>query len=382
MTRSKKAAMLKLQDGSTWEGYSIGAERSTEGEVVFSTGMVGYAQSLTDPSYHGQILVFTWPLIGNYGVPRLKRDRHGIPLNFESDAIQAEGVIVSESSEEPSHHSSALSFGEWLRREGIPGIAGIDTRALTRRLREYGVMQGSIIIEGTNTSEREEPFSMQANHGTPVARVSVSSPVLYPGKPEAPLIALVDCGVKANILRILAASGLNVLRLPWDYPLERIEFDGLFISNGPGDPKACTRTIASLRTVLTQLPPKPVFGICLGNQLLALASGADTWKLKYGHRSQNQPVIEQQIGKCHMTSQNHGYAVLADSLPPGWEPWFLNANDHTIEGIRARGYPFRAVQFHPEGRPGPRDTEFLIHQFIEEVRSSISARSPSARSNV
>lgn len=377
-----KPATLKLQDGSAWEGYSIGADRSTEGEVVFSTGMVGYAQSLTDPSYHGQILVFTWPLVGNYGVPILKRDRHGIPLNFESGKIQAAGVVVSESSAQPSHHSSALSFEAWLRREGIPGIAGIDTRALTRRLREQGVMRGSIIVEGTAVSKREEYSSMQANHGTPVARVSVPSPVLYPGDPDSPLIALVDCGVKANILRILIASGVSVLRLPWDYPFESVEFDGLFISNGPGDPKSCTRTIASLRTVLTQLPSKPIFGICLGNQLLALAAGADTWKLKYGHRSQNQPVIEAQSGKCHITSQNHGYAVQTDSLPSGWEPWFINANDHTIEGIKALKSPFRAVQFHPEGCPGPRDTEYLIHQFIDEVRSSVSNRGLRARSNV
>ncbi|MCX8013066.1 MAG: glutamine-hydrolyzing carbamoyl-phosphate synthase small subunit, partial [Rectinema sp.] len=344
MMMNRKPAILLLQDGTTWEGYSIGADCRADGEVVFSTGMVGYSQSLTDPSYRGQILTFTWPLVGNYGVPLLKRDRYGIPLNFESDRIQAAGVVVSEASEEPSHHTAALSFGAWLKREGIPGIAGIDTRSLTRKLREQGVMRGAIIVERDHYSDVRE-----TNHTIPVAEVSIRSPILYPGNPGAPLIALVDCGVKANILRLLVASKVNLLRLPWDYPLETVEYDGLFISNGPGDPKSCTKTIASLRSVLTKYPYRPVFGICLGNQLLALAAGADTWKLKYGHRSQNQPVIEQPSGACHITSQNHGYAVHADSLPSDWEPWFINANDGTIEGIKSQKAPIRAVQFHPEG---------------------------------
>lgn len=367
MFRKKKAAMLVLEDGTVFEGYSVGADVSSEGEVVFSTGLVGYPQSLTDPSYCGQILAFTYPLIGNYGVPALKRNSHSIPLNFESDRIQVSGVVVAEASFEPSHHSTNLSFPEWLKQEGVPGIAGIDTRALTRLLREHGVMKGKILVEGARLAHTNLEKA-----DSPVKVVSVKEPIRYPAGPGAPKLVLVDCGVKANILRILIDSGVDVTRVPWDYPFETLEYDGLFLSNGPGDPKACTRTIAHLRHALTQ--KRPIFGICLGTQLMALAAGADTYKLKYGHRGQNQPAIERTSGRCYITSQNHGYAVQEASLPPGWESWFTNGNDGTVEGIRAAGAPFKAVQFHPEGCPGPRDTEFLIHQFLDEVQNRRSAK--------
>jgi len=362
-SRTHTSAHLILEDGTVFEGISIGAEISVEGEVVFSTGMVGYTQSLTDPSYCGQILVFAYPLIGNYGVPALRTNAQGIPLNFESKRIQASAVVVAEASMEPSHYTATYSFSEWLDAEGVPGIAGIDTRKLIRLLRESGVMRGRILIEGT-----EEPIQNELKAHAPVKLVSPGEVVRYEGRPGAPKIALVDCGVKANILRILLDAGADVIRLPWDYPLDSIEYDGLFLSNGPGDPKACTKTIAHLRRALAE--PHPIFGICLGVQLMALAAGADTYKLKYGHRSQNQPAVELQSGRCYITSQNHGYAIREDSLPPGWEPWFLNGNDGTVEGIRSTQGPFRAVQFHPEGCPGPRDTQFLIEEFLRDVAAA------------
>jgi carbamoyl-phosphate synthase small subunit len=363
MSRKNKSAKLVLEDGSIFEGISIGAEISVEGEVVFSTGMVGYNQSLTDPSYCGQILVFAYPLIGNYGVPALRTGAQGVPLNFESKNIQVSGVVVSEASAEPSHYSAARSFSEWLNTEQVPGIAGIDTRRLIRLLREHGVMKGQILGE-----EMAEPIRDELKAHAPVKLVSPKDVVRYKGGPGAPRIALVDCGVKANILRILLAEGAEVIRLPWDYPFDGIEYDGLFLSNGPGDPKACTKTIAHLRRALSE--PRPIFGICLGTQLMALAAGADTYKLKYGHRGQNQPAVETASGRCYITSQNHGYAVHEDSLPPDWEPWFLNGNDGTVEGIRSSVAPFRAVQFHPEGCPGPRDTQFLIEEFLQEAKAA------------
>ena len=380
-----KSACLVLEDGSIFDGYSIGADASTEGEVVFTTGMVGYNQSLTDPSYCGQILVFAYPLIGNHGVPRLRTNTLGIPIDFESEKIQVGAIVVSEASSEPSHYSAERSFSKWLKDENIPGIAGIDTRRLIRILREEGVMHGKVLIEGT-----PQPIRNELKFNSPVKLVSPSSLKRYrredarskdisseneleihcqrknsPEISERPTIALIDCGAKASILRILLDGGAEVISLPWDYPLDQIEYDGLFLSNGPGDPKACTRTVAHIRHALIE--SKPIFGICLGTQLLALAAGADTYKLKYGHRGQNQPAIETRSRRCYITSQNHGYAICENSLPPGWEPWFVNGNDGTIEGIRALKAPFGAVQFHPEGCPGPRDTQFLIEEFLEEV---------------
>lgn len=380
MSRQERSARLVLEDGTELAGISVGADLSAQGEVVFTTGMVGYNQSLTDPSYCGQILVFAYPLIGNYGVPPLRLSARGVPLNFESEKIQVSGVVVAETSAEPSHYSSKRSFSEWLRDEGIPAIGGVDTRSLIRLLREHGVMKGKIVVDGAP----EAPFDELKEHA-PVKLVSPREVRRYSGgrgtgtgsgesvargagNARSPLkIALVDCGAKANIVRILLDSGAEVTRLPWDYPLDEVEYDGLFLSNGPGDPKACTKTIAHLRRALAE--PAPIFGICLGNQLLALAAGADTYKLKYGHRGQNQPAIEAASGRCYITSQNHGYAVHEDSLPPGWEPWFTNGNDGTIEGIRAINAPFKAVQFHPEGCPGPRDTQFLIDEFLREAEA-------------
>ncbi|GAB6392604.1 MAG: carbamoyl-phosphate synthase small subunit [Treponematales bacterium] len=366
-----RPAKLVLEDGSEFAGISFGKARSQAGEVVFTTGMTGYPQSLTDPSYRGQILVSTYPLIGNYGVPVKARscepflDEQGIPVHFESPAVQVAGFVVSELCGEPSHFASGATLAAWLEKNNVCGIAGVDTRALTKRLREHGVMRGKILVEGAREVTMDS--GLAAN---PVEEVSPREiQTFLPAGSRAGKrvrIALVDCGAKANILRCLLARNVEVTRVPWNHDLSGVEWDGLFLSNGPGDPKACGRTIATVRKAFDA--KKPVFGICLGNQIMALAAGGDTYKLPYGHRGQNQPCVEAGTGRCYITSQNHGYAVRNESLPRGWEPWFINNNDNTVEGIRSTRGPFRAVQFHPEGCPGPRDTEFLIDRFLEEVK--------------
>lgn len=371
---TRLAGRLVLEDGSEFIGWSFGKARSQAGEVVFTTGMTGYPQSLTDPSYRGQILVATYPLIGNYGVPldrqgNMLLDEWGIPIHFESRGIQAAGFVVADLCEEPSHFASGATLSQWLEKQGVPGIYGIDTRALTERLREHGVMRGKILVENCRDVTLE---SGDIDH--PVAEVSPKDVQRYTprtaGDASVPRIALLDCGVKANMLRVLLDRGVEVIRLPWNHDLSGIDYDGLFLSNGPGDPKACGKTIATIRNAMDNT--KPIFGICLGNQLMALAAGADTYKLPYGHRGQNQPCIETGTERCYITSQNHGYAVREDTLPRHWKSWFINANDGTVEGIRSERGPFRAVQFHPEGCPGPRDTEFLIDRFLQDVRQSMS----------
>ena len=357
MSRRKRARLL-LEDGAEFEGWTFGALVGVEGEVVFTTGMAGYPQSLTDPSYFGQILVNTYPLVGNYGVPGDEADEAGIPLHFESGRIWASGLVVSEACDAPSHFASVRSLPAWLEGQGVPGIEGIDTRALTMRLRERGVMRGSILIDGAKA-----PASSASLHA--VESVSRTEERVF-GSGGSPRVALVDCGAKNNILRCLLARDVEVLVLPWNASLEGRDYDGVFLSNGPGDPKACTKTIASVRRALAG--DKPVFGICLGAQIMGLAAGADTYKLPYGHRGQNQPCIDASTGRCYVTSQNHGYAVRTESLPAGWEVWFTNGNDGTVEGIRSKTLPFSAVQFHPEGCPGPRDTEFLFDDFVARAK--------------
>ncbi len=375
MTSKRRKARLILEDGTSFEGSSFGSPKSVEGEVVFTTGMAGYPQSLTDPSYFGQILVSTYPLAGNYGVPGDEADAEGIPLHFESGRIWASGLVVSEVCREPSHFASKRSLPEWLEAEGVPGIEGVDTRALTTILRERGVMRGKIVLQGD-----EEPEYAGASHG--VAAVSRPEPRVY-GAGGWPRVALLDCGAKNNILRCLLGRGAEVRCLPWDASLEGLEYDGLFLSNGPGDPKACTKTIASVRRALRGgADARPVFGICLGAQIMGLAAGGDTYKLPYGHRGQNQPCIDRTTGRCYITSQNHGYALRAESLPAGWEVWFENGNDGTVEGLRSTEGPFSAVQFHPEGFPGPRDTEYLFDDFLEKARARAAAENSAARSAV
>ncbi|MDR1126557.1 MAG: glutamine-hydrolyzing carbamoyl-phosphate synthase small subunit [Treponema sp.] len=371
--RNVKTAKLILEDGSEFIGWSFGGARAQAGEVVFTTGMVGYPQSLTDPSFRGQILVSTYPLVGNYGVPINPKtgapsfDEWGIPVHLESERIQVAGFVVSEVCDEPSHFASGATLSAWLEKNNVPGVFGVDTRSLTMRLRERGVMMGKIVVQGHSGVDIE---SGRISH--PVATASPQEIKVF-SKPNGttaagaspPRIVLIDCGAKANILRCLLAQGATVIRVPWNHDLQGLDYDGIFLSNGPGDPKACGKTIASMRRAFNN--GKPIFGICLGNQILALAAGADTYKLPYGHRGQNQPCIEVGTKRCYITSQNHGYAVRGDTLPRGWEPWFVNANDGTIEGIRAENGLFKAVQFHPEGCPGPRDTEFLIDAFVKQT---------------
>ncbi|MBE0649145.1 MAG: glutamine-hydrolyzing carbamoyl-phosphate synthase small subunit [Bacteroidales bacterium] len=344
---------LILEDGTVFYGQSFGCERSVAGEVVFNTSMTGYPESLTDPSYRGQILVLTYPLIGNYGVPS-EITENDLFKFYESDKLQITGLIIADYSEEYSHWNAAESLGQWLQRSGIPGLTGIDTRALTKVIRERGAMPGKIEFVG-------EPVDfVDPNKENLVAQVSISQKEVYGDGPRR--ILLVDCGVKYNIIRHFLKRDTTVIRVPWDYDFSGEEYDGLFISNGPGDPKMCVETITNLKRAIGQ--DKPVFGICLGNQLLALASGADTYKLKYGHRSHNQPVLMKGTNKAFITSQNHGFAIDDSSLGNDWETFFINLNDQTNEGMRHKTRPIFSVQFHPEASSGPTDTEYLFDEFL------------------
>lgn len=355
-----KKGKLILKDGHSFEGYIFGAERSSNGEVVFSTGMVGYPESVTDPSYQGQILTFTYPLIGNYGVPNSKRDKHGLSKFFEDETVHVRGIVVSEYSENYSHWNAEESLSKFLKKAGIPGITGIDTRALTKIIRSKGCMPGKIIVEGTDDLPFYDP-----NLENVVAEVSIKKPKLYKAGPKK--IVMIDCGVKNNSIRSFLDRGISVLRVPWNYDFfaHKEKFHGLFISNGPGDPAMLKATIETIKKAYEK--KIPIFGICLGNQLMGLAAGAKTYKLKYGHRAQNQPCINTETGQCFMTSQNHGYAIDTKSLPKDWKPWFIHANDNTIEGIKHKKLPFMAVQFHPEACPGPVDTEDLFDEFIKKL---------------
>jgi len=352
MEGKKIKAKLELEDGSVFHGFSFGAAKSAAGEVVFNTSMVGYPESLTDPSYYGQILVLTYPLVGNYGVPESKIIQN-LEQHFESERVQILGLIVSEYSFEYSHWNACMSLGNWLSVYGVPGLYGIDTRMLTKRLRDEGTMLGRIVFF-TDELKFYDPNKINL-----VEKVSTSQPVEY-GDGDKTVI-LMDCGCKNNIIRSLLNLNLKVRRVPWNYDFSREEFDGVIISNGPGDPKMCRETVEIVRKVMDR--SVPTFGICMGNQILALAAGANTYKLKFGHRSQNQPCIEVGTKRCYITSQNHGFAVDGRTLPSGWEPWFVNANDGTNEGIRHTSKPFMSVQFHPEATPGPVDTAILFSDF-------------------
>ncbi len=352
-----KKAKLVLEDGSFFSGFSFGSNVSISGEVVFNTGMTGYPETLTDPSYKGQILALTYPLIGNYGVPEPEKNEFGLLKNFESENIHITALVVSDYSSEYSHWAAKKSLGDWLKEKNIPGIFGIDTRCLTKKLREKGVMLGKLVFD--DDVEIEDP-----NNRNLAAEVSIKKPVQYSsGKIR---IVIVDAGVKHNIINEFLKRDTCILRVPWDYDYLNEKFDGVVVSNGPGDPKQCGATINNLKKVIEM--KIPLFGICYGNQLVGLAAGADTYKLKYGHRGQNQPCINKISGKCYITSQNHGYAVDTKTLPKGWKEWFINANDNTNEGIIHESGLFRTVQFHPEANPGPCDTEFLFDEFIDLIK--------------
>ena len=357
-------AELVLEDGSCVTGEHFGGHRSMSGEVVFNTGMVGYPEAMTDPSYRGQILVLTYPLIGNYGVPVNGQDKSGVaglktPELLESDQIQVSGLIVSTLSKQHSHRTALDHLDSWMRHHEVPGLSEVDTRALTKKLRTHGTMLGKLVIDEKDV-RWEDP-----NERNVVAEVSVPEVTFYPSFGQKKII-LVDFGCKESILRHLINAGVNVLRVPWNYDWSEELADGVVLSNGPGDPKMCTEALDTVRKGLKR--DLPVLGICLGHQLLALAVGADTFKLKFGHRGQNQPCIQVGTKRCFITSQNHGFAVNEQTLPQEWKPWFFNANDGTNEGMRHRERPIFSVQFHPEANPGPVDTVFLLDSFINIVR--------------
>ena len=359
-----KKATLILEDGSRFEGESFGCEKPVTGEVVFNTAMTGYPESLTDPSYAGQLMVLTYPLVGNYGVPSFSMEENGLPTYMESGRIHAEALIVSDYSETFSHWNARESLGDWLKREQVPGLTGIDTRRLTKVLREHGVMMGKVVFDAQEESFCKYPDYAQVNY---VDQVSCKEIIRY-NEGAGKKVVLIDCGVKANILRLLLKREVEVIRVPWDYDFHALHYDGLFISNGPGDPDTCEATVRNIRRAM-QDERLPIFGICMGNQLLAKAGGASVYKLKYGHRSHNQPVRMAGTNRCFITSQNHGYAVDSDTLGNEWEPWFVNMNDGSNEGIRHRTNPWFSVQFHPEAASGPTDTAFLFDKFVELIKN-------------
>ena len=361
-------ATLILDDGGKYEGFSFGAKKSVAGEVVFNTAMSGYPESLADPSYAGQLLTLTYPLVGNYGAPARTVRPDGISDFMESERIHADAIIISDYSRQYSHWNSASSLAEWLEEEGVPGICGIDTRALTKRLREQGVMIGCIALgdDVDETTVRAQIASFRYGEVNFVDEVSCKEIIAYNEAKGRKRVVLVDCGVKHNIIRCLLKRDLAVVRVPWDYDFNGMNYDGLFISNGPGDPDTCDAAVRNIRQALAG--NRPVCGICMGNQLLAKAGGASIYKLKYGHRSHNQPVrMAGPGGKCFITSQNHGYAVDDLTLGSDWEPLFTNMNDGTNEGIRHRSKPFFSAQFHPEACSGPTDTEFIFDLFAESL---------------
>lgn len=356
---------LQLSDGTEFHGKSFGYEQPVAGEVVFNTAMMGYPESLTDPSYAGQLLTMTFPLVGNYGVPPFTFDKQtGLPDFMESDRIYASALIVSDYSEQHSHWNAVESLGEWLQREKVPGITGIDTRELTKVLREHGVMMGKILFDDEPNNVPEADYE-GVNF---VDRVSVKEIVRY-NEGAGRKVVLVDCGVKANIIRELIQRGVEVVRVPWNYDCTDMEFDGLFLANGPGDPDMCSEAVEIIRKQMSR-SRKPICGICMGNQLLSKAAGATIYKLKYGHRGHNQPVRMVGTEKCFITSQNHGYAVDARTLDKDWEELFVNMNDASNEGIRHKENPWFSSQFHPEACSGPVDTEFMFDKFVETLKQS------------
>jgi len=364
-------AVLVLEDGSHFFGHGFGAIQKVSGEIVFSTSMVGYPEALTDPSYKGQILTLTYPLVGNYGVPPYDLN-HGIPLYFESERIQVSGLVIHELCKKPYHWTSTKTLDEWLKNENIPGIYGIDTRKLTKKLRVKGVMLGILQVceegEEPNLEKllKEVETVPDPNLRDLVGEVTVKEPVHH-NVGGNKVVALIDCGAKYNIVRSLLKRGINVVRVPYNFPANEIlEYDPtcVVISNGPGDPKKCVKTIECVRELVEE--DISVMGVCLGVQILALAMGGDTFKLKYGHRSQNQPVLNLETGRCYITTQNHGYAINSNSLKgTNLDVLFLNANDKTVEGIKHKSKPALAFQWHPEAAPGPYDTEFLFDEFLK-----------------
>ena len=356
-----KNVTLVLEDGTKFHGKSFGYDAPVAGEVVFNTAMMGYPESLTDPSYAGQLMTLTYPLVGNYGVPPFSIEENKLATFMESDKIYASAIIVADYSEQYSHWNAVESLADWLKREHVPGITGIDTRQLTKVLREHGVMMGKIIFD----DEPDNIPSAEYEGVNWVDRVSCKEIIRY-NEGAGKKVVLVDCGVKNNIIRCLINRGVEVIRVPWNYDYTAMDFDGLFLGNGPGDPDMCEDAVNIIRKQMSQ-SRKPICGICMGNQLLAKAGGATIYKLKYGHRSHNQPVREVGTNRCYVTSQNHGYAVDARTLGNDWRELFVNMNDGSNEGGCHKENPWFTSQFHPEACSGPIDTEFMFDRFINSL---------------
>ncbi len=371
------AAKLILEDGSVFDGVGFGYPSEIAGEVVFNTGMVGYTETLTDPSYRGQILCMTYPLVGNYGVPSFDiKDEYGLPKFFESDNIQVKALLIHDLSDIASHWSCTKTLDQWLHEEKIPGIYGIDTRALTKKLRVHGVMMGAVVV--SESSDIDEARLKRALASAKyeglnfMPEVSTSEPKEY-GDKDKECIVVLDTGVKYSIIRNIMRTGYRVVRLPWDATYDQIMSynpKGVVISNGPGDPKVCTDTIKTASKLIKE--STPTLGICLGNQILALAGGADTYKLKFGHRGQNKPCVDRRNNQVYVTSQNHGYGIDPKTLgKTGFKVWFENADDDTVEGIEHKSKPIIAVQFHPEASPGPYDCMYVFDRFKEIIVNDV-----------
>ena len=356
-----------FQDGPVFHGTAYGANSNISGEAVFTTSLVGYPESMTDPSYRGQILVFTQPLIGNYGVPSNERDEYNLLKYFESPHIQCAGVVVADVAEKYSHWTAVESLSEWCAREGVPVISGVDTRAIVTHLREQGSSLARISVGDEYDADEDEGF-VDPGAINLVKRVSTKAPFVVANPNATFHVALIDCGVKENILRSLVSRGASVTVFPYDYPIHKVadNFDGVFISNGPGDPTHCHETVYNLGRLM-ETSSVPIMGICLGHQLLALAVGANTIKLKYGNRAHNIPALDLTTGQCHITSQNHGYAVDASTLPSEFKEYFVNLNDGSNEGMMHKTRPIFSTQFHPEAKGGPMDSSYLFDKYLENV---------------
>jgi carbamoyl-phosphate synthase small subunit len=382
-THTGYAAKLMLEDGTVFEGVGFGYPSEIAGEVVFNTGMVGYTETLTDPSYRGQILCLTYPLVGNYGVPSFGvKDEYGLPKFFESDRIQAKALLIHNLSDIASHWSVTKTLDQWLYQERIPGIYGLDTRELTKKLRVHGVMMGALVVSEKDAliddSRLKKVLAGAKYEGLNfMPEVSTSQPQEY-GDNSKECVVVLDTGVKFSIIRNIMRTGYRVIRLPWHATYEQVMSyspKGVVISNGPGDPKVCTDTIKTAKKLIKTATP--TLGICLGNQILALAGGADTYKLKFGHRGQNKPCVDKRNSQVYVTSQNHGYGIDPKSLgKTGFKVWFSNADDDTVEGIEHKGKPIIAVQFHPEASPGPYDCMFVFDRFKEVIANGITQQQP------
>lgn len=372
---SKEKVTFAIKNGPTFEGYSFGAKKSVAGEAVFTTSLVGYPESMTDPSYCGQILVFTQPLIGNYGVPSgTARDEFNLLRYFESPHIHVVGIVVAEYAYEHSHWTAVESLSNWCQREGVAAVTGVDTREVITYLREQGSSLGRITLESQEPVEYLDPMSTNL-----VSQVTTKEPYYVKALSPKFDVALIDCGVKENIVRCLVSRGANVTVFPYDYEIQNIagEFDGIFISNGPGDPAFCIKTVENLKALISleNMADLPIFGICMGHQLLAMAAGAKTLKLKYGNRAHNIPAMDLTTGRCHITSQNHGFAIDDSTLPAEWKPYFVNLNDKSNEGMIHTSRPIFSTQFHPEAKGGPMDSAVLFDKYFGNMESYKSKKS-------